>query len=117
MADKTTALEVSEAALVPEIRDDSGRFVKGTSGNPGGRSAERERLRRYVLTLGQEAIDGIYQLAKNAENEKVRLDAQTWIAEQCIGKAVVSITGEDGGPVQVDLGIIAVLRKLAGESQ
>jgi len=76
-------------------------FKPGQSGNPGGKNPEREELRRYVLSFGRESIDGIVKLAREASNEKVQLDAQKWIAEQCIGKALVAISGEDGKPIQV----------------
>lgn len=92
-------------------------FPKGVSPNPGGKSPERERLRRYVVeAYGQESIDGIADLARTAKSAKVRLDAWIWIAEQTVGKAAQPHTGEDGGPIKVDIPAIAAkLKKLAGE--
>jgi hypothetical protein len=99
---------------MPDSRDDSGRFQKGVSGNPGGKSPEREALRRYIVeAYGKEAIDGIAELARNATNEKVQLSARIWLAEQSIGKAVVAITGADGGPVKIDAEALDDLRALA----
>lgn len=93
------------------------QFKKGESGNPGGKSPERERLRRYIVdAYGQESIDGIAELARAAKSSTVRLDAWIWLAEQTVGKASQPITGEDGGPVKVDIPAIAAkLKKLAGE--
>lgn len=92
------------------------RFKAGQSGNPGGKSPEREELRRYTTsTYGKESIDGIAELSRSARSEKVRLDARVWLAEQAIGKAVQAVSGPDGGPV-VDLpSILAALDRAAAK--
>ncbi len=110
---------------MPENKAESGkplppvenRFKPGQSGNPGGRNPERERLRKYIVdSLGQESIDGIAELARGAKSSTVRLDAWIWLAEQAVGKATQPISGEDGGPLKIDIPAIATrLKKLAGE--
>lgn len=89
-------------------------FEKGKSGNPGGKNPEREALRRYLFeTYGKESIDGIADMAKNARSEKVRLDAKVWLSEQAIGRALVAVSGEDGGPLEVSApALLDVLRAL-----
>lgn len=77
-------------------------FEKGKSGNPGGKSAEREALRRWLREeFGQDAIEGIAKMAglrgeSCALSEKVKLAAYQWLADQSIGKAVQAISGPDG---------------------
>lgn len=83
-------------------------FVKGQSGNPGGKSLEREALRReaqqYLAETGMKNIRAIERLAETAKSAKVRLDARLWLAEQFIGKPTQAISGPDGGPIRtVDL--------------
>ena len=98
----------------PSARKSLGRpFEPGQSGNPGGKSAEREALRKYVSTKGRDAIDGIVKLAEKAKSEKVRLDANVWLAEQTIGRAVVAISGEDGGPIKIDGDLLGQLQRFA----
>ncbi len=100
-------------------RKSAGRpFLPGQSGNPGGKSAEREALRRYLLeSFGKESIDGIAGLARAARSEKVRLDAMVWLAEQAVGKAVVAISGSDGGPLKVGIETLDELHALAARLQ
>ena len=99
---------------VAESSDSSGKrrrgpgrkFAAGTSGNPGGRSAEREELRRYLReSFGRDSIDGIATMAglmpgkRAAKSEKVKLDAYKWLGEQSIGKAAQAITGLGDAPL------------------
>ena len=74
----------------------STRFKPGQSGNPGGRNPEREKLRRAILEWGPKALQGLVDLAFNSKSEKVKVDALKFIIDQCVGKAPVAITGEDG---------------------
>lgn len=105
---------------MPDSRDSSGkplppeanRFKPGQSGNPGGKSPEREELRRYTVdTYGKESIDGIAELGRKAKSEKVRLDARVWIAEHAIGKAVQAVSGPDGAPLVDVPAILAALER------
>lgn len=89
-------------------------FQPGQSGNPGGKGLEREQLRRYILeTHGKDAIDGIAQMARSAKSEKVKLAARVWLAEQSVGRALVAVSGEDGKPLKVDVGLFEALERLA----
>lgn len=78
-------------------------FEPGKSGNPGGKSPEREAFRResanYLATRALVHIKAIEELAENAESEKVRATCHIWCAEQVVGKAVQALSGPDGGPV------------------
>lgn len=92
--------------------------MAGQSGNPGGKNAEREELRKYILeTHGRGAIDGIAEIAQRARSEKVRLDANIWLAEQSVGRALVAVTGEDGKPIKIDIDILGQLQTLAEKAK
>ena len=78
-------------------------FKPGESGNPGGMSKERAELRRIIMRFGYDSINRIEEMARTSEHDKVRFEANKWIAEQCVGKALVSISGEDGHPVKVSI--------------
>jgi hypothetical protein len=79
-------------------------FEKGKSGNPGGRSAERDELRRYIReSFGQTSIDGIEKLSREAASDKVKLAAYIWLAEQSVGRAVQAISGPDGEKLSIGI--------------
>lgn len=97
-------------------RKADGTFDKGASGNPGGKSAEREELRRYIHTFGRSSIDGIERLSRESASEKIKLAAYIWLAEQSIGRAVQGISGADGGALKIEAtsGLMGVLKGLEG---
>jgi len=88
-------------------RKDNGTFEKGQSGNPGGKSAEREELRRWLREeFGRRAIEGIATMAglmpgKAGAKGRVRLDAYRWLGDQAIGKAIQGISDPDGKPLNL----------------
>ena len=98
----------------PDNRDGSGKFKPGASGNPGGKNKQKEELRGYIGEFSREAVDCIVNLMRNGENDKIKQSSAVWLAEQHIGKALVAITGEDGGPVRIDMGMLDKLRGLVG---
>lgn len=102
---------VSLANLIP--------YEPGQSGNPGGKSLERERLRKLIADkYGESSIEGIGELATNARSEKVKLAALQWLAEQTVGKAVQAISGENGEPIKLDIiSLVGALKRIAGEGE
>lgn len=64
-------------------RDSRGRFVKGQSGNPGGRMAIPGAVRRYA----REAPEKMYAIAMDESTPvKVRADIWKWFAEMIYGR-------------------------------
>ena len=63
-------------------RNKNGQFVKGQSGNPNGRPKKPVNAHEY----GTKAYDRIAEMAEKSENERVRLDANKWLAEMAFGK-------------------------------
>ncbi len=110
---------------MPDNRDESGkplppvekRFKPGQSGNPGGKSPEREALRResqdFLASISVDNLKAIHELGTKARSEKVRLDARVWLAEQFLGKAVQAVSGPEGGPVVDIPALVAALDRAA----
>ncbi len=63
-------------------RNRNGQFVKGQSGNLSGRPKKPLNAHEY----GIKAYDRIAEMAEKSENERVRLDANKWLAEMAFGK-------------------------------
>jgi hypothetical protein len=91
-------------AAVPEVSasfnrnpDGNGGFVKGISGNPGGRARKTEEEFALIAasqTKTPAALAEIERLMTGAKMEKVRLMAAAFIIERAYGKAVVRTEGQ-----------------------
>jgi len=86
-------------------RDESGRFIKGVSGNPKGR-AKKEREDRYrEITLNTCTFDDWTRIIKKAVQQAKSGDsvARKWLADYLIGTPIQrqEIGGKDGGPVLI----------------
>jgi hypothetical protein len=80
-------------------RDDKGRFTKGASGNPKGRSP-REVEREYLdITIGAVTPDNWKKIVDRAvmEAELGDKDARKWLSEYLLGKPKqrVDVTTDD----------------------
>ena len=91
-------------------------FKPGVSPNPGGISKDTansvRRCRELAASYATEALEGLVELMRTSSNEKVRREAMDSILDRAgVGKHV-AITGEDGGPLKADLGLLELLTKL-----
>ena len=70
-------------------RDEKGRFIKGASGNPNGRSPKDREERYYEITLSTVAFDDWQQIIKKAAEQAKRGDAvaRKFLADYLIGTA------------------------------
>jgi hypothetical protein len=77
-------------------RDDKGRFVKGVSGNPGGRTPLPEELKLAARGMSVKALN-VLQDALNDEDPRVRIVAANSILERAYGKPAATEKPEGGG--------------------
>ncbi|MQF64325.1 hypothetical protein FIM03_03480, partial [SAR202 cluster bacterium AD-802-L14_MRT_200m] len=71
----------------PQIRDRTGRFIAGQSGNPGGRPVGfREQIKQSTAD-GSELVEVVLSVLRdeNASNRE-RMEAATWLADRGFGK-------------------------------
>jgi len=69
-------------------RDDLGRFVPGTSGNPGGRPKPPDGLRTRLAELSPRAVERLAELLDSAD-ERVRLEAVKTILDRHLGRPAI----------------------------
>ena len=81
----------------PQIRDETGKFLPGHSGNPGGRPAGLATLIRETTNDGQELVDFMLSVfrGEHGEEPRLRADAATWLSDRGFGKPTVSAV-DDG---------------------
>lgn len=81
--------ELPDDPGTPANRDDSGRFLPGTSGNPTGRPKKRDADRR-IEELARDASESAFRVVQDlmtgSENDKTRLSAALAILERAHGK-------------------------------
>jgi hypothetical protein len=69
-------------------RDDLGRFVPGTSGNPGGRPKPPAGLRTRLAELSPVAVERLGELLDDAD-PRVRLEAARAILDRHLGRPAI----------------------------
>lgn len=82
----------------PQSRDLAGRFLPGTSGNPGGRKAGLSALIREATDNGSELVEFMLALfrGEHGEDLRMRADATTWLADRGFGKPTNVSANNDG---------------------
>jgi hypothetical protein len=89
-------------------------FVKGESGNPGGRPAALREFRDKAQKLSDIALATLVK-ALTSEDGRTRVIAAKEILDRAWGKATQTIAGPDGGPVAIDTSnaLLEALRAMA----
>lgn len=90
-----------KATKSDDAREDDGKWKKGHSGNAGGMVKGYKEIRDLARELCPEAIHTLAARMRS-KDERVSTAACIAILDRGIGKAPIAITGEDGGPIQVD---------------
>jgi hypothetical protein len=82
---------------VPENRTETGQYIPGTSGNPGGRPRGLARATRELLGGDGEAIPRLWLSIMNDEKAKTsdRLEASRLLADRGWGKTAVPLWPEE----------------------
>lgn len=92
------------AAKNPENRDNAGRFVKGKSGNPGGRKPMDGKTKKVLEAAAPEAAGKLVDLMRNATDARVRLKAAETILDRVYGKPIQAIEGEMDNHIEIVMG-------------
>jgi hypothetical protein len=97
-------------------RDDLGRWVPGTSGNPGGMPKPPEGLRARLADLSPRAVERLAKLL-DSDDERVCLEAAKVILDRHLGRpAVQADINLHGGVADRHLAaLIATARRRASE--
>jgi hypothetical protein len=87
---------LADAAAV--FGDETGRFLAGQSGNPGGRPVGLHNYIQERTANGSELTDFVLSVFRdeNASN-KERMDAATWLADRGFGKPTVNAATQTPG--------------------
>ena len=78
------------------MRDKSGRFVKGFSGNAGGRPKDEHNIAALARSYSTEAIETLVDLMRNARDDRVRGTAAQALLDRGFGKPKVEIQNTNG---------------------
>ena len=73
------------------MRDKSGRFLKGHSGNAGGRPKDEHNIAALARSYSTEAIETLVGLMRNARDDRVRGTAAQALLDRGFGKPKVEI--------------------------
>ena len=73
------------------MRYRSGRFLKGHSGNAGGRPKDEHNIADLARSYSTEAIETLVELMRNARDDRVRGTAAQALLDRGFGKPKVEI--------------------------
>lgn len=90
---------MSEPIDKPENRSKAGQFVKGVSGNPGGRPKSIEEIKNLARSYTAEAMEALLTIATSGKSESARVSAANAILDRGWGKAPVTIDDDAEGYV------------------
>ena len=84
---------------LPQNRDETGRFLAGKSGNPGGRPVGFHNYIQERTSDGSELTDFVLSVfrGENGASTKERMDAATWLADRGFGKPTVNAGSQAPG--------------------
>jgi hypothetical protein len=111
---------------VPENRDKTGKFIKGVSGNPGGRPTKAKEVKELAETLSIPSLTKAFAIVEN-ENSKDsdKLTAITLILAYAVGKPTqtLDVGNKEGEAFKTSsltpdqLALIERVAKRVGESE
>ena len=89
-----------------ENRNSSGQFTPGSSGNPGGRPKDEQRVADLARSYTTEAIETLVDLMRNATEDRVRGTAAQALLDRGWGKARQEIVQDVSGPQESYLDVL-----------
>jgi hypothetical protein len=94
-------------------RDERGRFVAGTTGNPNGRPSKKREERFYEITLSTCTYDDWTEIVKKAVAQAKRGDAtaRKWLSDYLLGPAQqrVDVTTNGESVIRLSLTPVTVM--------
>ena len=80
-------------------RDDKGRFIKGSTGNPTGRSPREREERYYQIMMTTVSFENWKRIIEKAVQQAEKGDAQArkWLGDYLVGAAVQKLDITSGG--------------------
>ena len=73
------------------MRDKSGRFIKGCSGNVGGRPRDELNIAALARSYSEEAIMTLVDLMRNASDDRVKGTAAQALLDRGFGKPKIGL--------------------------
>lgn len=88
---------------IPDNREADGRFKKGVSGNPGGRSCALKELAKTAREHTETALKTILNILTTAEKDSDKLKAAEILLDRGYGKAPqeIKLSGDTENPLQI----------------
>ena len=77
------------------MRDKTGRFIKGYSGNPGGRPKDEYNVIELARSYTTEALETLVELMRDGKDERVRGTAAQVLLDRGWGKPKVEVLTEN----------------------
>ncbi len=78
-----------------------GKWVKGQSGNPGGRPKVNSKVRDLARAKSLQAMKRLIKLTES-EDERIALAASNAVLDRALGRPAQAVVGVDGeGPVRI----------------
>jgi len=77
-------------------RDNKGRFIKGSSGNPTGRAPRKREERYYEILISTVTFDDWKDIVKKAADQAKRGDAvaRKWLSDYIVGVPEQNYSGD-----------------------
>ena len=107
-----TAIHSSE-----DIRDKSGRFVAGHSGNAGGRPRDEHKVAELARSYTSEAIDTLVDLMRHGKDDRVRGTAAQALLDRGWGKPKVEVATKVSNDTEVFIDALQEVARRVKERQ
>ena len=78
-------------------RSANGQFLKGQSGNPGGRPRDEQKVAELARSYTREAIETLVELMRSGNDERVRGTAAQALLDRGWGKPQVEVVTDGTG--------------------